>query len=256
MGGRESIVTALINKKKDLEQIKSGKSLFFIWKLIIGLVVLIFSIIVGFQLFTNTEFINELIQNSGSMGPLVYVSILSLAITMLFPTPVLKIFSGTFFGFSLGLLINFSACMVGGLSAFLIGRFFFRESIIKTIEKNKIALELEKSLNEEGFKLSFLIRLSPLIPDEWLNYILSVSPISTKTFIFSNSSSIVYSLIYAYYGAVLGRVVFSQKGLLDVNYSFIDWFLMILGVFATLISAIIITKISKNVFEKTIIESE
>ena len=256
MGGRQSIVTALINKKKDLEQIKSSKSLFFIWKLIIGLVVLIFSIIVGFQLFTNTEFINELIQNSGSMGPLVYVSILSLAITMLFPTPVLKIFSGTFFGFSLGLLINFLACMVGGLSAFLIGRFFFRESIIKIIKKNKIALELENSLNEEGFKLSFLVRLSPLIPDEWLNYILSVSPISTKTFIFSNSSSIVYSLIYAYYGAVLGRVVFSQKGLLDVNYSFIDWFLMILGVFATLISAIIITKISKNVFEKAIIESE
>lgn len=256
MGGRQSIVTALINKKKDLEQIKSSKSLFFIWKLIIGLVVLIFSIIVGFQLFTNTEFINELIQNSGSMGPLVYVSILSLAITMLFPTPVLKIFSGTFFGFSLGLLINFLACMVGGLSAFLIGRFFFRESIIKIIKKNKIALELENSLNEEGFKLSFLVRLSPLIPDEWLNYILSVSPISTKTFIFSNSSSIVYSLIYAYYGAVLGRVVFSQKGLLDVNYSFIDWFLMILGVFATLISAIIITKISKNVFEKAIVESE
>ena len=256
MGGRESIITALINKKKDLEQIKSGKPLFFIWKLIIGLVVLIFSVIVGFQLFTNTEFINELIQNSGSMGPLVYVSILSLAITMLFPTPVLKIFSGTFFGFSLGLLINFLACMVGGLLAFLIGRFFFRESIIKTIEKNKIALELEKSLNKEGFKLSFLVRLSPLIPDEWLNYILSVSPISTKTFIFSNSSSIVYSLIYAYYGAILGRVVFSQKGLLDVNYSFIDWFLMILGVFATLISAIIITKVSKNVFEKTIIESE
>ena len=58
MGGRESIITGLINKKKDLEQIKSGKPLFFIWKLIIGLVVLIFSVIVGFQLFTNTEFIN------------------------------------------------------------------------------------------------------------------------------------------------------------------------------------------------------
>ena len=256
MGGRESILAALINKKKDLDQIKSEKPLFFIWKLIIGLIVLISSIIVGYQLFTNTEFINELINNSGTMGPLVYVSILSLAITMLFPTPILKIFSGTFFGFSLGLLINFLASMIGGLLAFFIGRFFFRETIIKMIGKNKIALELERSLNTEGFKLSFLVRLSPLIPDEWLNYILSVSPISTKTFILSNSSSIVYSLIYAYYGAVLGRVVFSQKGLLDVNYSHIDWFLMILGVFATLISAIIITKISKNVFEKGIIESE
>ena len=86
MGGRESILTALINKKKDLDQIKSEDPLFFIWKLIIGLIVLISSIIVGYQLFTNTEFINELIENSGTMGPLVYVSILSLAITMALTT--------------------------------------------------------------------------------------------------------------------------------------------------------------------------
>tara|TARA_B100001758_G_scaffold208554_1_gene190243 strand:+ start:338 stop:1108 length:771 start_codon:yes stop_codon:yes gene_type:complete len=256
MGGSKSIKTALINKKNDLEQMKSEKPWIFIWKLIIGLIVLIFSIVVGYQLFTNTEFINELIKNSGSMGPLVYLFLLSLAITMLFPTPILKIFTGTFFGFSLGLLINFLACMIGGLLAFSIGRFFFKDTITEIIKDNKTAIKLEKSLKEEGFKLSFLIRLSPFIPDEWLNYVLSISPISTKTFIFSNFSSIVYSLIYAYYGAVLGRVVLSQKGLLDVNYTIIDWTLMILGILATIISAIIITNISKNTFENAVFESE
>ena len=43
MGGSKSIKTALINKKNDLEQMKSEKPWFFIWKLIIGLIVLIFS---------------------------------------------------------------------------------------------------------------------------------------------------------------------------------------------------------------------
>ncbi|MAK04849.1 MAG: hypothetical protein CMA03_03050 [Euryarchaeota archaeon] len=256
MGGSKSIKSALINKKNDLIQIKSERPLFFLWKLIIGLMVLIFSIIVGYQLFTNTEFINELIQESGSMGPFVYLCILSLAIVMLFPTPILKIFTGTFFGFSLGLLINFLASMIGGIIAFFIGRFFFRDTIKRMISENKLAIELEKSLEQEGFKLSFLVRLSPLIPDEWLNYVLSISPISTKTFVLSNSSSIVYSLIYAYYGAILGRVVFSQKGLLEVNYTTIDWILMILGIIATLISVIIITNISKKSFEKTRFESE
>ncbi len=256
MGGKNSIKAALINKKNELFKTKEERPLFFIWKFIIGAIILIFSIIVGFQLFTNTESISLLIQDSGRMGPIVYLCILSAAIVMLFPTPILKIFTGTFFGFSLGLLINFLASMIGGLLAFLIGRYFFKDTVSKIIKKNKITSELEKSLEKEGLKLSFLVRLSPLIPDEWLNYVLSISPLTTKEFIFSNFSSIVYSLVYAYYGAVLGRVVFSQKGLLDVDYSMMDWFLMILGLIATIISVIVITNISKKAFQNAILESE
>jgi len=256
MGGRNSIKVALINKKKELFKTKEERPLFFIWKFLIGAIILIFSLIVGFQLFTNTESISQLIEDSGRMGPIVYLCILSAAVVMLFPTPILKIFSGTFFGFSLGLLINFLASMVGGLLAFFIGRYFFKDTVSKIIKKNKITRELEKSLEKEGLKLSFLVRLSPLIPDEWLNYVLSISPLTTKEFIFSNSSSIVYSLVYAYYGAILGRVVFSQKGLLDVDYTMMDWFLMFLGIIATIISVIIITNISKKAFENSISESE
>ncbi|MEE3134847.1 MAG: VTT domain-containing protein [Candidatus Thermoplasmatota archaeon] len=256
MGDKKSIKNALLNKKNNLMNVKKERPIFFIWKFIIGIMIIIFSLIVGYQLFTNTESISQLIQDSGNMGPLVYLCILSIAIVMLFPTPILKIFTGTFFGFSLGLLINFLASMIGGLLAFFIGRYFFRDTVSKIIIKNKITKDLENSLEKEGFKISFLIRLSPLIPDEWLNYVLSISPISTKTFILSNSSSIVYSLIYAYYGAILGRVVFSQKGLLEVDYTIIDWFLMILGIIATIISIIIVTNISKKAFENATFESE
>ncbi len=256
MATKKGIKAVIMNKKNELFKIKTEQPMFFIWKFSIGIIIIGISLIIGYQLFTNTESIDNLIRNSGSMGPIIYTCILSLAILMLFPTPVLKIFSGTFFGFSLGLLINFTASMIGGLLAFFIGRYFFGGVVSKLIEKNEIAIELERSLETEGFRLSFIVRLSPLIPDEWLNYILSVTPISTKNFILSNSSSIVYSLVYAYYGSILGRVVFNQKGLSNIEYSPIDWFLMILGVIATIISAIIITNVSKKAFKKAISESE
>ena len=129
MGGKKSIKNALLNKKNNLMNVKKERPIFFIWKFIIGIIIIIFSLIVGYQLFTNTESINQLIQDSGNMGPLVYLCILSIAIVMLFPTPILKIFTGTFFGFSLGLLINFLASMIGGLLAFFIGRYFFRDTV-------------------------------------------------------------------------------------------------------------------------------
>jgi len=252
MGDKKTIKSSIKSKKDEILKLKSEEPFIFIWKSIIGVIIIGISVIIGYQLFTNTEAIDSLIRNSGSMGPIIFVSILSMAIVMLFPTPILKIFSGTFFGFSLGFLINFTASMIGGLLAFLIGRYFFKNTVSKFIGKNKVATEIEKALEKEGFKLSFLVRLSPLIPDEWLNYILSVSPISTKDFILSNCSSIVYSLVYAYYGAILGRVVFNQKGLLDIKYSTFDWFLMILGLIATVISVIIITNVSKKAFKNAI----
>jgi uncharacterized membrane protein YdjX (TVP38/TMEM64 family) len=251
-----SIKTTLISKKNDLVKVKVERPLFFVWKFIIGILILLFSIIMSYQLFANTESISQLIEDSGNMGPIVYLGILSIAIVMLFPTPILKIFTGAFFGFSLGLLINFSASMIGGLLAFFIGRYFFKDIITNIIMKNKITRELENTLEKDGFKLSFVVRLSPLIPDEWLNYVLAISPLSTKNFILSNFSSIVYSLVYAYYGTILGRVIFSQRGISDMNYTFIDWFLMFLGVIATIISVIVITNISKKVFENAILESE
>ena len=80
MGGKKSIKNALLNKKNNLMNVKKERSIFLIWKFIIGIIIIIFSLIVGYQLFTNTESISQLIQDSGNMGPLVYLCILSIAI--------------------------------------------------------------------------------------------------------------------------------------------------------------------------------
>ena len=61
-------------------------------------------------------------------------------------------------------------------------------------------------------QISVLVRLSPVIPDEWLNYVMASSPITTEPFI-SNLSSIVYSIAYAYFGLVAGELVFSGNGM-------------------------------------------
>ena len=69
--------------------------------------------------------------------------------------PDFKNFFRNLFGFSLGLLINFLASMIGGLLGFFHRKILFRETIIKMIGKNKIALELERSLNTEDLNYHF-----------------------------------------------------------------------------------------------------
>ena len=64
MGGKKSIKNVLLNKKNNLMNVKKERPIFFIWKFIIGIIIIIFSLIVGYQLFTNTESISQLIHRT------------------------------------------------------------------------------------------------------------------------------------------------------------------------------------------------
>ena len=62
------------------------------------------------------------------LGALLFTVMLSLAIILLLPTPFIKIGAGVIFPFWIAAAINFIASMVGGLCAFLLGRWLFRDT--------------------------------------------------------------------------------------------------------------------------------
>ena len=75
----------------------------------------------------------------------------------------------------------------------------FRDYISKIVASDERLVKLESAINEEAMQISVLVRLSPIVPDELLNYVMSSSPVSIRVFFLSNLSSIVYSFAYAYF---------------------------------------------------------
>jgi len=95
-------------------------------------------------------------------------------------------------------------------------------------------------------QISVLVRLSPILPDELLNYVLSSSPVSIRVFFLSNLSSIVYSLAYAYFGLAAGKLVFSGEGMDGFTKSPVGTILLLIGVIASILVTIVIARITKN----------
>ena len=93
-------------------------------------------------------------------------------------------------------------------------------------------------------KISVLVRLSPLFPDELLNYIMASGPVTTRVFFLSSLSSIIYSLAFAYFGLALGKIALSSEGMSQFNQSPVGVGLLILGLIATLIATIIVTRVT------------
>ena len=215
-------------------------SIFLLWTLII------------FRIFKDISYFLDWFDNLGPIAPILYTLMVIIGVIILAPTPLLKVTAGALFPYWLAVVINFTASIVGGLLAFLLGRWLFRDAISKTISKDKKLQNIENAIGEESMRISVLVRLSPLIPDEWLNYLMASGPVTTRVFFISNLSSIIYSLAYAYFGHAIGRIALSSDGMGGFRDSPIGMLLLVIGLIATIFATVIVTKVTMDSLKETI----
>ena len=207
-------------------------SIFIIWSLII------------FLIFKDISFFLDWFEELGALAPILFTLMLIIGVVILAPTPIIKVTAGALFPYWIAVIINFTASIVGGLLAFLLGRWLFRDTIAKTVASDRRLQSIETAIGEEAMKISVLVRLSPLIPDEWLNYIMSSGPVTTRVFFISNLSSIIYSLAYAYFGHTIGEIALSSDGMGGFKQSPLGMSLLFLGLMATILATIIVTRVT------------
>ena len=246
----------LIDGRQNLQQMKQQKVRLYQWRALFGLTVLVLCGVAGYFLFQDAANIIDWIKSFGIWSPVLFTIALSLAIVLLLPTPFVKVGAGAIFPFWMAVVVNFVASMVGGLIAFVLGRWLFRESIHEAIQKDERMVNIESALGEDAMRISVLVRLSPILPDEWLNYIMSATPVTLRVFLLSNLSSLIYCLIYAYYGHALGSIALSRSGMEGLTESSGGLLLLLLGIIATVLATVIVTRTSIRVLKDAIGEEE
>ena len=235
---------------------KAQKVRVYQWRALFGLLALVLCAVAGYYLFQDAVNIIDWFKGFGIWSPVLFAVALSLAIVLLLPTPFVKVGAGAIFPFWIAVAVNFVASMVGGLIAFILGRWLFRDSIKEAIANDQRMVNIESALGEDAMRISVLVRLSPILPDEWLNYIMSATPVTLRVFVLSNVSSIIYCFIYAYYGHALGSIALSRSGMAGLTQSSGGLALLLLGIVATVIATVIVTRTSIRVLKEAIGEEE
>ena len=238
---------------KHLKQSQLGKHRL---RAALGLVFVAACIACAFILFNNQKSVIGIFESAGSLGSIGFVVAISIAIMLLLPTPILKMIAGAVFPLHLAVLINFIGSMIGGFGAFIFGRWLFREGLVEAISKKPKLERVHSAIGEESLRLSVLVRLSPVIPDEWLNYILAAGPVNTKTFAISNCASIVYCLVYSYYGWAFGQIALKDGGLAAFSESTGALVMLVVGLIATAVATVVVTKVTMRALQDAIGDAE
>ena len=76
---------------------------------------------------------------------------------------------------------------LGGCLGFILGRLFLREFIRKHLTRRiKLFRAIDMGLKHNGLKLIVLMRITPIIPNNLFHYVMSVTSIRIRDYIFGN----------------------------------------------------------------------
>ncbi|MBE9230913.1 TVP38/TMEM64 family protein [Cuspidothrix issatschenkoi LEGE 03284] len=192
------------------------------------------------------------INGLGTLGGIAFIGIYIIATVAFLPGSILTLGAGVIFGVILGSLYVFIGATLGATAAFLVGRYLARGWVTNKIADNKKFAAIDKAVSKEGLKIVLLTRLSPIFPFNLLNYALGITGVSLQDYFLGSVGMIPGTIMYVYIGSLAGNLAFiGSEGKPDNM--ILHWVIKIIGLIATIVMTIYVTKIAKKALEDDIL---
>ena len=192
------------------------------------------------------------INGLGSLGGIAFIGIYIIATVAFLPGSILTLGAGVIFGVILGSLYVFIGATLGATAAFLVGRYLARGWVTNKISGNKKFAAIDKAVGKEGLKIVLLTRLSPIFPFNLLNYALGITGVSLQDYFLGSVGMIPGTIMYVYIGSLAGNLAFIGSESKPDN-MILHWVIKIIGLIATIVMTIYVTKIAKKALEDDIL---
>jgi uncharacterized membrane protein YdjX (TVP38/TMEM64 family) len=181
----------------------------------------------------------------GAAAPVAFIVIYSVAVVALMPASLLTIAAGAVFGLVQGALYALAGAVVGSTTAFLLGRYAFRDIVARRLAATPRFMAVERAVSAQGRRIVFFLRLSPLVPFNLLNYALGLTTISTADFLIASVGMIPGTIVYAYGGKVTGEAL-ALAGQAQVPKNASYYALLLGGLAATVAATTVVTRTARR----------
>lgn len=181
----------------------------------------------------------------GAWGPVAYITGYALATVALVPGVVLTLVAGAVFGLVRGTAYAFAGAVAGETLAFLVARHGARGWVERRIGRDPRVARVDRAVARQGLRIVILLRLSPLVPFNLLNYALGLTRISLGAVLLSSFAMLPGTLLYVYYGKVAGDVAAAASGA-GVRHDTAYWVTLGAGLAATAAVTVLITSVARR----------
>lgn len=186
----------------------------------------------------------EWIHGLGPWGPVAFCALYVLACVLLLPGSVLSLGAGVVFGLSKGIVVVSISATLGATAAFLVGRYVARGWVERAIAANPRFHAIDAAVAREGWKIVGLLRLSPVVPFNLLNYAFGVTRVRLRDYVLASWVGMLPGVVlYVYLGSLAGDLAIG--GAAGRTRAPAEWALYAVGLLATVAVTIYVTRVAR-----------
>jgi uncharacterized membrane protein YdjX (TVP38/TMEM64 family) len=194
-----------------------------------------------------TKHFNDWVGQMGMAGIFIFIGFYAVATVLLAPGSVITIGAGFAFGLWKGFLAVSAGSTLGAALAFLVARFVAREKVVAISRRNEKFRAIDDAIGKEGAKLIFLLRLSPVIPFNVSNYFYGLTAVKFWPYVLASWMGMIPgTFLYVYIGTAGQAAVSAAAGSEAVRHSWQYWTFMSIGLTATIVVTIWVTRIARK----------
>ena len=191
------------------------------------------------------------LRSMGSTGVLLFVAAYVISTVALVPGSVLTVAAGYAYGPIGGLLVASPASVIAATVAFVLGRTVLRGWARRWVDSAPLARALDRALGRDSFTLVLLLRLSPVIPYNALNYALSVTNMKTAPYIAASFLGMLPATwLFVYLGSLAPTATALARGAPNGGPQKLA--LTIVGLAATLVAVAVVTRTARRRLDEEI----
>ena len=191
----------------------------------------------------------------GPWGPALFVVIFLLGTALFVPESILAIAAGAIFGLWMGLVWVVVAGTLTAIVIFVVGRHVFQQRIERLLEQHPRVKAVDAAASSAGFRLMFLLRLSPL-NYSLLCWLLAVSKARFRGYLlaclgmFPGNFSTVYVGFAARHAADLAKRMKDHGGHLPPGDSVVHEVTLFVGLGAAILASVVVARIAMKAIKR------
>ena len=195
------------------------------------------------------------VEGLGLLGPAVFIAGYAAAVVALAPASLLTLAAGAIFGVLEGTVVVFVAASLGACAAFLVARHAARAPVERRIAGDRRFEAIDRAIGQQGRRIVFLLRLSPAVPFNLLNYALGLTSVRFSDYALACLGMLPGTLAYVWAGSLLGSVAAAAGGAAPER-GLAQQALFVAGLVATVAATALVTRIARRALSEATAEAE
>ena len=187
----------------------------------------------------------------GIWGPVVLALVYVVATVLFVPGTILTLAAGALFGLVVGTITVSIGSTLGAALAFLIARYVARDKVAAIAGRHRNFGAIDRAIDEGGWKIVAMLRLSPAIPFNMQNYLYGLTPVRFWPCVVTSWLAMLPgTFLYVYLGHVTGAAVGADR-----ERTTAEWVMLAVGLLATAAVTVYITWLARRKLQEQMKET-